>query len=81
MVHLGFPVLIGLMRQKRFAGRFIMPCSINGINIAAQKTSPHAHILAARESKSRRIGVQFWHGRYSLSGDSSKRILVVGCSE
>jgi len=37
MVHLGFPVLIGRMREKRFAGCFIMPRSINGINIAAQK--------------------------------------------
>jgi hypothetical protein len=81
MVHLGFPVLIGRMREKRFAGCSIMPCSVNGINIAAQKTSPRAHILAARESKSRRITVQFWDGRYSLSGDSLKRTIVVGCSE
>jgi hypothetical protein len=81
MVHLGFPILIGFMREKRFAGCFIMPRSINWINIAAQKTSPHAHILAARESKSRRIAVQFWHRRYSLSGDSLKRTIVAGCSE
>jgi hypothetical protein len=81
MVHLGFDGLDWAGARKRFAGRFIMPCCINGINVAAQKTSPHVHISAAREPKSRRIGVQFWDGRYSLSGDSSKRILVVGCSE
>jgi hypothetical protein len=37
--------------------------------------------LVTRESKCRRITVRPWHGRYSLSGDSSKRILGMGCSE
>jgi len=37
--------------------------------------------LVTRETKCRRITVRPWHGRYSLSGDSSKRILVAGCSE
>jgi hypothetical protein len=41
----------------------------------------HAHKPAAGEPNCRRIAVRPWHGRYSPSGDSSKRILVEGCSE
>src|ERR1700674_951299 len=37
--------------------------------------------LVTRESKCRRITVRPWHRRCSLSGDSSKRIIVAGCSE
>jgi hypothetical protein len=37
--------------------------------------------LVTAESKSRRIADRLWGCRYSLSGDSLKRILVAGCSE
>jgi len=41
----------------------------------------HAHKPAAGEPNCRRIAVRPWYGRYSPSGDSSKRILVEGYSE
>src|ERR1700676_4474685 len=37
--------------------------------------------LVTRESKCRRITVRPWQRRCSLSGDSSKRTIVAGCSE
>jgi hypothetical protein len=37
--------------------------------------------VVTREPKCRRITIRLWRRRYSLSGDSSKRILVAGYSE
>jgi hypothetical protein len=50
-----------------------MPCGSHRINRGyAQKSPPRAQNPAAPEPKCRRIAVQTWHGRYSLSGDSIK---------